>query len=424
MKKLLTCMCALVALVLANTAMAGGYQLYSESATDVLSLGGAAVARSGAASSAWYNPAATTTVDKITLSGGGSLINLCTNYRSSIANDSMVSRWRPTGFFYAIYPVTPDLRLNLSINAPYGMITQWRPKSQLSNIATYTSIRACYISPSIAYKVTDELSLAAGFNVVYGTARLANYINIPAAYAAALGLPDRNKLYMRADCFGWGLFASAYWKPLDDWAFGAHYQSTVKLDLEGRCTYRWLNTTNFGALNFKKGDDAATIKCPAYLALGVENSTFEDWKFMFDVVWTQWSVYKNMDIKFENYPSTGTKGVAKNPRNWDDVFSIRFGAEYKLTDAIALRGGYMYDWSGCDNKVRSPEMPDSDKQLVGLGIGYHKDNWGVDLSYAYVLFRTGMLGTNAMKKAGLDADQRGRFYSHCHVVSAALTLRF
>ena len=41
-------------LVLALSVYGGGYQLYSESSTDVLSIGGAGVARSGAASSAWY----------------------------------------------------------------------------------------------------------------------------------------------------------------------------------------------------------------------------------------------------------------------------------------------------------------------------------------------------------------------------------
>ena len=62
---------------------AGGFQLYSESSADVLGIGGAAVARSGHASSAWYNPAATTTISVPTATFGSSAIKLESGYTAT-----------------------------------------------------------------------------------------------------------------------------------------------------------------------------------------------------------------------------------------------------------------------------------------------------------------------------------------------------
>ena len=396
-----------------------GYQLYSESSADVLGVGGAGVARSGYASSAWYNPAATTTVDRPTITGGGSFILLESHYTSRLGRDDMQDKTRLTGFFYAVQPVNPDARLTLSVNVPYGMVTQWDSDTQLAEQATYTSIRACYISPGVAYKVTDELSVAAGFNAVIGVARMANYIDLSKA-----GMP-RNKLFMAAEGYGFGGFASVFWKPLDDWSFGAHYQSQVKLKLDGEkdARFRYYNRTSFGALNFIKGDVDTTLRLPAYLALGVENSTFKDWRFMFDAVWTQWSLYDSMDINFEHYPSSGVRGTSRNVRDWKDVWSYRVGVEYQLTDKWVLRTGCMYDVSPANDRTRSPEMPESDKTLLALGCGYQDSNWGVDLTYAYVFFKDAKLGTNVAKKQGLG-DNIGEFETRCQVLSVQLTLRF
>ena len=185
--------------------------------------------RSGHASSAWYNPAATTTIDVPTATFGGTFIKLESGYTSPVTNHTewMDEQCRLTGFFYGVVPVHDDWRLNLSVNAPYGMITQWPHDYSLNTLATFTSLRVCYISPSVAYRVSDELSLGVGVNAAIGVARLASYIDLN-AYGQG-----QNKLYLRADAEGAGGFLSVFYHPWEDWTFGAHYQSKVKLNFKG-----------------------------------------------------------------------------------------------------------------------------------------------------------------------------------------------
>ena len=407
---------ALLSLVLGSVSLfAGGFQLYSESSADVLGIGGAAVARSGHASSAWYNPAATTTLSVPTASFGGSAIKLESGYTATTHTEWMNEQFRFTGFFYGVMPIHDDWRLNLSVNAPYGMITQWPHDYSLNTLATFTSLRVCYISPSIAYRLTDELSLAVGVNATIGVARLASYIDL-----SKYGL-GTNKLYMRADDEGVGGFVSVFYQPTQEWAFGAHYQSRVKMVFKGDAKYRQ-NSYLGGQLNFTNTDIKARIDMPAYLALGVENHTFEKWRFMFDAVWTEWSSYKGLDIDFDKLPGTNRKGTVKNDRRWHDVWSFRFGTEYQLTENWVLRAGYMYDVSPSNSRTTSPEMPDSDKQLFSLGVGYQTERWGFDLSYAYIYFDQAKLGSKVAQSHGIA--NRGEFDTRCQVISAAFTLRF
>lgn len=394
---------------------AGGFQLYSESATDMLGTAGSGVARGGRASAAWYNPATTVDIDRITVTGGGSLLGLSSEYSTSTASDDLVDKIRMTGFFYGVAPLGDDFRLNLSVNAPYGMITQWEPDSQLSSLSTYTCLRVCYISPSITWKVNDQLSFAAGPDIAIGVARLANYIDIPVPGQ------KRNKMYMSAESMGIGGFAAVYYKPSDEWGFGAKFQSRIHMRFDGDVKYRYREYLN-GALKFHNSDAHASIDMPASVALGIRNNSFERWTFLFDAVWTKWSSYKALNLSFDKYPGTTTPGEVKNPRDWHDVWTYHAGAEYKLTDRWTLMAGFDYDNSPSNSRSTSPEMPDSDKFLIGVGVGYLADNWGFDIAYGYSRFTKTNLGSRVA--AGKGIAERGTFKTDCHILSASVTLRF
>lgn len=394
--------------------LAGGFQLYSESAADMLGLAGAGVARAVHASSAWYNPAATIDIEQTTLSAGGSALFLASEYKTSAGKDSMDDQPRYTGFFYGVMPLGEDYRLNLSVNAPYGMITQWGSDSQLRTLATFTSLRVCYISPSLTWRVNDHLSVAAGPSVAIGVARLANYIKLP------YGLKD-NKNYMSADATALGGFAALYYKFNDEWAFGAKFQSRIRMRFEGENAFRYKSYLN-GMLKFTPGDAHARIDMPATLSLGLRNNSIDRWTFLFDAVWTQWSSYKAMNISFEKYPGTDKPGMARNPRGWHDVWTYHLGTEYQLTDRWVLRAGVDYDHSPANRRSISPEMPDSDKILFGLGAGYQYGHWGFDLAYGYCRFAKTKLGTRSASSHGIT--ERGTFRTDCHIFSAGLTYRF
>ncbi len=413
MRKTLLLTVSLMLFLAAGRCLAGGFQLYSEGSADILGLAGAGVARASN-SSPWYNPATTVDVDRITLTAGGSALFLASEYKTSARTDKMDDQPRFMGYFYGVMPLGEDYRLNLSVNAPYGMITQWKSNSQLNNLATFTSLRVCYITPSLTWKVNDNLSVAAGPNVAIGVARLATYINLP------YGLKP-NKNYMSADAVALGGFLSLYYKFNDEWAFGAKYQSRIHMRFEGENVFRYQSYMG-GLLKFQDADAHASIDMPAYLALGLRNNSIDRWTFLFDATWTQWSSYKALDLCFDKYPGTDRPGVAKNPRKWHDVWTYHLGAEYQLTDQWVLRAGLDYDNSPANRRSLSPEMPDSDKWLMTVGAGYQGEHWGFDIAYGYSRFEKAKLGTQVA--ASHNIAERGTFKTDCHIVSTSVTYKF
>lgn len=412
MKKSLLILVSVLSLS-AGLCLGGGFQLYSEGSAEMLGLAGAGVARAGN-SSPWYNPATTVDIDRISLTAGGSALFLSSEYKTSAKTDKMDDQPRFMGYFYGVMPLGEDYRLNLSVNAPYGMITQWEKDSQLSTLATFTSLRVCYITPSVTWKVNDNLSVAAGPNVSIGVARLANYIKLP------YGLKD-NKNYMTADAVGLGGFLAMYYKFNDAWAFGAKYQSRIHMRFEGENEFRYKSYMG-GMLKFQGADAHASIDMPAYLALGIRNNSLDRWTFLFDATWTQWSSYKSLDLCFDKYPGSDRPGTAKNPRKWHDVWTYHLGAEYQLTDKWVLRAGLDYDNSPANRRSISPEMPDSDKWLMTFGAGYQGEHWGFDVAYGYSRFRKAKLGTQVAASHGLQ--ERGTFKTDCHIVSTSVTYKF
>ena len=122
MKKSLLILVSVLSLS-AGLCLGGGFQLYSEGSAEMLGLAGAGVARAGN-SSPWYNPATTVDIDRISLTAGGSALFLSSEYKTSAKTDKMDDQPRFMGYFYGVMPLGEDYRLNLSVNAPYGMITQ------------------------------------------------------------------------------------------------------------------------------------------------------------------------------------------------------------------------------------------------------------------------------------------------------------
>ncbi|NMA44163.1 MAG: transporter [Oligosphaeraceae bacterium] len=422
---------------------AGAFQLYSESSAEALSLSGSVIGREGMLSNAWYNPASTSTIEKPGMMAGVSGLLLRMDYNSDLGSDSLQKRLRPTGFFYGILPLDHGLNLSLSINAPYGMITEWDNDWIESTLATYTNLRCIYFTPNLVWKANDELSFAAGFNLVYGTARIAR--NIPNAEQLAqltqepvpgipaYNIPTNNKIYLSADAIGIGYTLSTFYQPHEDWNVGIAYQSRVRMRFDGDAKYRHTGVyeSNYAAFGVppryvRGGSGDTDIVLPSSLGFGIANKSFEKLTLSFDAVWTEWSTYDRLTINLNRMPyatSPRSKGYTSKKKGWDDVWSFRFGVSYDLNENWVLRCGFMHDKSPDNSKYRTPEMPDSDRNMVSLGLGYMKDNWGLDFAYSYLKLRDSKAG-RLVADASDNFRNSGKFSGDLHIVSAAVKYMF
>ena len=379
----------------AGTSFGAGYQLYTEGSAEVLGQAGAISGRTNLTSLAWYNPSALAGTERPQIMVGSAFVSIDTDYKSGIDpafDASMSDEWRAIPHLYYVLPLEDNLTTMISINAPYGLITEWPdswgpPHPTLpgnppagSLLATYSELRSIYITPSIAYRVADRFAISAGVNVVDAEAEL-----------------QRTGVTLKGDDMSYGGTVSAHYQALDDWAIGARYQSKVKLEFEG-------------AINAAL-PAGADLTLPSSVNIGIANTSIDNLSLGLDLVWTEWSTYDQLVVVA---PPAPTEVV---PKNWDDVWSVRVGGEYALGESWALRAGYVWDESPVPNTTRAPELPGADRQMVMAGIGWKGENLGIDLAYSYLWADKVDMGT-------IYAPLVGEFETTTHLLALSVGYEF
>lgn len=347
-----------IACLVSGTVFGSGFQLYTEGSAEALGQAGAISGRDDLVSLAWYNPSALAGAERPAIMIGSTFVQIHTDFTSPAGNASMSEDWRTIPHLYYVQPINGDLTAMLSINAPYGLITEWPDGWAGQALALYSDLETIYVTPSVAWAVGEKLSVSAGFNVVRGEAKL-----------------TRAGAVVEGDDVGYGGTVSVHYQPLEDWALGARYQSRAELELDG--------TLDVGPVF----DASADVTLPSSVNIGIANTSIENLSLGFDVVWTEWSTYDYLTVVAPPVPPTPA------PKLWDDVWSIRLGGEYELGDNWVLRAGYVWDESPVPDSTRSPELPGSDRQMVMAGIGWKWNNIGVDAAYSYLWAEKADMGT-------------------------------
>ena len=96
---------------------------------------------------------------------------------------------------------------------------------------------------------------------------------------------------------------------------------------------------------------------------------------------TGWSSLQNVTIKRD----TGTV-VGKEEFKWKDTDFFSIGAEYDLSDAFTLRGGFGMDESPTNDTHRTPRLPDNDRKLYSIGATWNvSQNLSIDAAFQRIL---------------------------------------
>jgi len=382
--------CAAVAAALAVTsgaAVAGGFGVgtVSGSGTGNAYAGGAAVAEDS--SVAWSNPAAMTLLAPGTaVSAAGHLIFPSADFRNGGSSGVFAAPGTGEGGegigtalipnLYLTTAITENLRFGLSVNVPFGLgrnLDQgWR--GQLT--ALQSRINTLNINPSLAYKVSDRLSVAAGVSVQHADAVLTAFTG-----AAATG-----NLRLEAADTSFGYNFGAMLQATPDTRFGVTYRSRVRYTVEGSVYFTGSNTAGNG---FARAD----ITMPDSASLSAFHVLNNKWELMADLTWTGWSTVKRLDVQRTSGPLSG-QVLTTLQFNWKDTLRLGVGANYKYSDSIKLRLGMAVDQTPTNDVDRTPRLPDQDRTWVSFGVQYKPNKQGtVELGYAHQFIKYSTINT-------------------------------
>jgi long-chain fatty acid transport protein len=328
----------------ASDAHAGGLYL-NEFATPSMGTAGAgaeAWANDASTAFAFQNPAGMTRLEGHQVSLGVGLGQFDTEFDANAntpfggGNGGDAAGLVPLLGSHGVFSLTEDLKLGVSIFSVSGAALDYknnwtgRYQNQEVNILTVTA------NPTVAYRVTDWLSVAGGVMVTYA--------DLDFKLAVPPGGAGRAKI--DGDDITHGFNFGALFELSPRTRVGVVYVSEQEIEFDGNLK------VNPAGINV---GSTTTLDLAQAVRVGGYHEIDDQWAILGTVGWEDWST---VDSLFVN-----TSGGAGNiPRNWNDTYHFSLGAHYKPVKDWLLQAGVTYDTSPVDAKDRTADMP-IDRQI-------------------------------------------------------------
>jgi len=267
------------------------------------------------------------------------------------------------------------------VYVPYGRQTRWDPDGDLRYAApVYSQMTVLDLTPAVAWRVSESLSVGAGLDVYYGRLQFKQHLPV---------LPSSR---VSADADGWGCGGNAgvTWRPTPRQRLALTCRTPFDLTFDGD-----LETE---ALPWPAADSSGvetTFKFPTIVALGYGVQVTETVRLEANVEWLQFSRFKTMSVQAgDNQPLVDAMGLGHAPQNWDDTWTFGVGCDWQVTPVWSLRAGYLYLPSPIPDETFAPSALDVDQSLVSVGVGYQSGSHALDVAYAVGLFETRRVASN------------------------------
>ena len=414
------------------TANAGGLAVREQSAYGQGS-SYAGVAAGGSLSSMFWNPATMAQMP------GVQSESVLTGILGSATNT-------PTGGTYAGFPfslggtgnITHDalvpssyyswqfndkLWLGLSINSPFGLAETF-PDRWAGRVfaAGGENLMTFNFAPSVAYKISDLISVGFGVQIQYGSASFTQ--GIPGGFPGA-GLT--NQAGLSGAGFGYGFTAGLTLTPTPSTTIGLGYRSGINQKINGTLA---LPAAVGGPPVSTPGSVNTTVNLPDVVSLGLRQKLSSQWTAMATVEWTNWSRIGTSNVLQPNgAPALIVFNPVVVPFQYQDGWFYSLGAEYQWNPQLALRAGIGFEKSPVTDTVRGPAIPDADRTWLSIGGSYKfSDKMSFDLAYSHVFVKTAPINiTNASNPffaIGGGTVYTGTVESHIDIISVAMHYRW
>jgi long-chain fatty acid transport protein len=330
--------------------------------------GEAFVAQADDPSAVYYNPAGLTQVTGTEGMSGGSMIIRDIKFHPAGGGKS-VSMNDPAYTFhlYASSDLKTDRwRLGFGINVPFGTSMNWGNDTPFANILTKANLTVINYAPTVAFKVNDHLSLGAGVSIYQGNTELEfNYDPHK---------PAGPKFKFEGSGVAVGGTFGVMWRITDQHTVGIVYRLPFSLQFDGTASVP----------SYPSAPANCTIQFPQSIAAGYAFRPTKKLKLEFDIEWTDWNTLNTVQLHSNNPTVTGDLRSAL-PFDWQAGFFYEFGVQYQINTNWVARLGYIFSENTVPDSTFGPMLPDSDRHVFSVGLGYTAKRWEVNLVYQYSL---------------------------------------
>lgn len=414
-KLLLVSSIAVMTMGLSSGVQAAGFYLQEQSASGLGSAFAGSAAQPRDASVIFFNPAGMTYLE-----GGNANLGVHVLVPKSKMKDdgSTLPAGSPGssgdgGNPYSVSPIpnayisqqiTDQLWVGLGISAPFGLSGEYDDGWFGRYDSTKTKLTTIDVTPSVAFKVNDWVSIGGGVIIQRADAKLENNLN-----AGGEGLQS---LKGKDTTVGWK--AGALFEPVKGTRLGVDYRSEIKHTLEGR-----LKIDGSGA-----GDTdipgKADLALPAIASIGLAHDVNDRLTLLGSATWFGWDSFDEIQVMSVINTPVGAPVLQGYQNTW--AYSVGF--DYKLDDQWTVRAGYQYDETPTTDEFRTSRTPDGDRHWFSGGATYKlNDQWSFDLSGTYIHIEDEEINLQrniALNPANFKANTEG----HVVIVAGGLNYKF
>jgi len=333
------------------------------------------------ASTAFHNPAGMTRIEgkELMLTGGAlySTVKFDTDDDSPIPGGNGGDAGGPApmlGQFY-VHSLTERLKLGVNLISMTGAILDYNDNWAGRYLNTEVTLLTITLNPTLAYRVTDWLSIGGGLQVMY------------ADFEFKLKAPPpigTGEVEIDGDDIVFGYDFGAMIEISKQTRFGIIYQSEVEPKFSGDVEF------SDGAVSADAGTDTE-ITLAQFVRASMYHELNDQWALLGTIDWEDWSAFDNVNI------STG-QGSQNIPRDWHDTYKFAAGVHYRPVDPWLLQLGFAYDTSPIDSDDRTPDMPIDRQIRYSLGAQYKwSENISVGSSFVYADYGDAKIKNNLLR---------------------------
>jgi len=278
---LLVCLFAFAA-----TAQAGGFGLF-EWGNAALGQGTAFYATGDDPSVVAYNPAQMTRLKGTQVYGGATAITLNSDVVRNGNTNAIKNQTIPVPHAYITHQVNDNLYLGFGTFTRFGLGTKYEDHFGGQASLREALLESFSFNPTIAYKVNDNLSVAAGVEIIKGSFYIERCANIAIPNSEALidvsGTSFAGNFGVLYDFNDMVSIAFAYRSPV-------HFVGTGDLEISG------------GTPIDGKYDAELRADFPSSWTLGLGFKPIENLTIEVDAIFTEWEHFDSLEFDYTGFP--------------------------------------------------------------------------------------------------------------------------
>ena len=325
--------------------------------------------------------------------------------------------WVFPASMYFVQPIIDGrLSFGLGVSTPYGMAASYpqNMSAPLRYALPYsTNLLTVDITPAVAVKVTENLSLAVGMDIMYADLKIRQFYD----WTPFGGSPNGD-IQMHGQGWGLGGYAGINYTVAKRHRFALVGRLPVKVNLRGD-----FRSTDMPALPSPYSPNSSfdsSITFPGSISAGYGFDVTDQFTIGFDFKWTQNSATQNLPLLIGgNQPLLG--GATSAVFNWKNSIDVGTGMTYRLNESWVVRGGYLFSENSQPQASYTPSVPTNDRHIFSLGVGWRGKTRGVDLTYAYLWNPTRVISGAASNPPG---QYDGSYTHQWQVLSLSITQQF